>query len=761
MRILVLILGLVFGGAAAAPAAPFAKGGVLGVGAAEAGQAGAVVARSQDADALFWNPAGLDVAPGFDLAVNEGSGLGSTLQDEAFAHRGLLIPLGLAYGVGARQQVSAPDVVQDDYRLGVAFPFTEDGRLLAGFTVQALQARVASVNANGYGVDLGLRYLPPGLGDRLSLGLVAQDLQAGLAWPAGPPDDPEQLFQVGAAWALGPQSSVEFDGEATSDPGDPRGVSGGFKIGAQRWWGWPALGLERLVALRLGYLQNSSQDPASLGGQFSAGLGLAWKGWRLDASWTQGPPQLGPVQRVSLNYDLGAVHPSGGLPVVASTPAPVPAPVSVPVLTLRVSPASFDPAQDQGGLLIGVQAQGLAAARRSRVEIFGPLGESVAFREVSGVAQSFGWDGKLSRDQAAPPGSYRVAMTVLDAQGATVAAATAGFEMLAAPGPLVLAPEHATFAPLAQSSRPLARLTVGGRGIGARRWTLTVRPQTAGAPLRVLSGSGLPPLLAWNGRDHRGRRAPDGLYRLTLQVLGADGATRTAQASVEVDTRRPQVGLTARPRVFKAGSAGMSLRLSLGAGGGAPAHWTLRVQSVNGRDLRRFGGAGAPPRAVAWDGTDDAGNPVPAGTLFYADGVVEMPSGAQARPPRLALASRPGEPALPFRVPLKTLHFGVGDDAVALGDFKALKDAATVVKQYSADYAVQVLGHAAPGESGPGGLGELELSFLRAKAVRDFLVDGEGLKPARIQASGVGAGDKASGEGGASQRRVDVILYAK
>jgi outer membrane protein OmpA-like peptidoglycan-associated protein len=183
---------------------------------------------------------------------------------------------------------------------------------------------------------------------------------------------------------------------------------------------------------------------------------------------------------------------------------------------------------------------------------------------------------------------------------------------------------------------------------------------------------------------------------------------------------------------------------------------------LDGRPLRSFEGVGSPPELVAWNGAASDGQAVAAGALYYADFLVEMESGAQARLPRLALASRPQEPTLPFRVPLKTLRFAQGDESIALDDFKALKDAAAAVKQYKSDYAVQVLGHAAQGESGRDGLGELELSFLRARAVRDFLVDAEGLDPDRVQASGVGAEDKGGAdEGGDRQRRVDLILYAK
>ncbi len=95
---------------------------------------------------------------------------------------------------------------------------------------------------------------------------LARDIQAGLDWPAGPRSDPAQLFQMGLGWAFDKSSSVEFDGEFVSDPSFPQRGSQGFKVGGERWWGLPRLGLERVAALRLGYQQSSALVPAALGG---------------------------------------------------------------------------------------------------------------------------------------------------------------------------------------------------------------------------------------------------------------------------------------------------------------------------------------------------------------------------------------------------------------------------------------------------------------------------------------------------------------
>jgi outer membrane protein OmpA-like peptidoglycan-associated protein len=159
---------------------------------------------------------------------------------------------------------------------------------------------------------------------------------------------------------------------------------------------------------------------------------------------------------------------------------------------------------------------------------------------------------------------------------------------------------------------------------------------------------------------------------------------------------------------------------------------------------------------------DEAGKEVADASLYYADLSVEMESGAMARLPRLALASRPVEPKQPFRVPLQTLRFEAGEEVIALEDYGGLKEAASAVKKYSNDYVVVVAGHSSPAENGRNGLGELELSFLRAKAVRDYLVESEGLDPKRVRSAGFGSGQPAPGDGGRERdRRVEVILYAQ
>jgi outer membrane protein OmpA-like peptidoglycan-associated protein len=746
--------------AASLAAAPFDKGGVLGEGAHAAAQAGAVVARPDIAEGIWWNPAGLGLRHDLQLGLGYGDVLGGTHFDSAFSHRGWLDEAGLGYGLGYRRTGFDVDVAEEEYALALAFPFTEDGRLQTGLTLRALQDRVLDLRASGYGVDLGLHYRAPAPVEGLSAGIAVRDLQASLEWPAGPRADPAQLFQFGLAWAFDANSSLEIDSEFVSDPSAPSRGTQGFKLGGERWWDLPRFGLKHLAALRLGFAQSNGLAGTVLGGEFSAGLGLQFRGASVDYAFTQGSGSFGPSHRLSADYAFSAApaeRPS-------ETPAPTPGPGAKPAeaakleLGLTAEPALFNPARGQA-LILQVQAPAGAKADNSYIEIKPLSGPAVAVQRVDGIAKSLKWDGQRPGGGEAPPGAYSALLRAFDAEGRTLAAAEAKFTLERGSGKLRLSPEADIFAPIAQSVRPEARLAVGYDGSDAQRWTLSVAKAGEARPLRVSSGKGLPKGLSWNGKDRGGKRAPDGTYDLRLDLLLRGGTTVTAKAQVSIDTRRPRLDLEAVPRVFDGGT-GLSFKTGLNGEAGILSRWTLRVESLEGKALRSFEGAGAPPASVAWNGKDENGKAVAPGALFYADFRVETESGALATLPRTSLASKLEAPKLPFRVPLLTLHFSEGDEVIALEDYAGLKEAAAAVKKYSSDYVVQVEGHASGGESGRGGLGDLELSFLRAKAVRDYLIDSEGLDAGRVKPAGVGD-EGADSTDAAKSRRVEVILYAQ
>ncbi len=338
---------------------------------------------------------------------------------------------------------------------------------------------------------------------------------------------------------------------------------------------------------------------------------------------------------------------------------------------------------------------------------------------------------------------------------------------LAAAGELKLQADSDVFAPLAQSRRPAAGFSVGYSG-ETQSYSLVITRQGSASPLRTLKGKKLPRSLRWDGKDQQGKTVPDGSYSATLRVLPQGGGPAlSASTGVDVDTRRPELKVSAYPRIFDPNDPSRPVRAETRVEklSGIPLRWEALIETLEGRRIKLFEGRGALPEAILWNGAGDTGEKAPPETIFYLSVSLEMESGAMAKAPRLALGSEVSafsqKDAL--KVTLATVKFVPGDEVVALDDYAALKEAAEAVKKYGAEYLVQVLGYADDREAGGQSTGPLELSYLRAKAVRDFLVDA-GLDAGRVKAMGFGnerpQGDN-SDEGRAKNRKVDVVLYTK
>jgi outer membrane protein OmpA-like peptidoglycan-associated protein len=688
--------------------------------------------------------------------------------------RGWLEALDLGYGLGYRHVGFRNAASEEELGLGLAFPFTQDRRLNLGLALRALQSRlgVPGVDARGYGLDLGVGYHPPFFSDALRFGLAIRDFQSELNWSTGVDANPVQLLQAGVAWNFDPDASIEFDSEMASDPatGSPSGQ--GFKLGAERWWDLKHYGLKHLAALRLGYYQSSALAPSALGGLLNFGLGIQYQGLSVDYAFGQDVSTLGPTHRVSAAYRFGGE--AGPRP--SATPSPTPGtlePAAPLSLKLEAAEAVFRPLSGAARQTLTLKATGSQdAVEQTHFEIQPLQGASFYAESRRGLPLDWSWDGRQQSGAWAAAGAYRAQISAVDAQGRTLAAAQASFRLDLGSGPgLRLLPEADIFAPIGQSERRTANLAVGYQGTDVSRWTLNIFRESAPArPLRILRGRKLPAKLSWDGFNSKGARVPDGGYRLQLVLERSGGGPLTAETRLDVDTRRPNLDLSADPKVFEPKSGPNAVTFGLGqgdgAGGGIPARWSLSVETLTGKKLKSFGGKGSPPPQVLWNGTDEGGKAVPGGALYYVDFTVAMESGALARLPRVTLASNLAEPTQPFKVTLQTLHFEEGEEGIPLEEFPGLREAAAAIKKSATDYVVLVGGYAAPGESGKAGLGELELSFLRAKSVRDFLVDSEGLPADKVKVQGHGAkapaaGSEASPAARAQARSAEVIIYAQ
>jgi outer membrane protein OmpA-like peptidoglycan-associated protein len=333
---------------------------------------------------------------------------------------------------------------------------------------------------------------------------------------------------------------------------------------------------------------------------------------------------------------------------------------------------------------------------------------------------------------------------------------------------LALQVDSDVFAPGNGSRRPLANFAISGGGAAVQGFSLAITRQGSLQVLRSLKGRILPKALHWDGRNQQGRVVPDGSYIATLRATLRSGQTLSASVRLDVDTRKPSLGLEAYPTIFDPNDPARALSLSPRTDKltGIPSRWEILIESLGGARVRLLEGRGSAPEKLQWNGLDDHGQKVPSESLYYVTYNLEMESGALAKSPRLVLGSEitafAGQSAI--KVTLASAKFLPDDEGITLEDYKSLKEAADAVKKYGAEYLVQVLGYADSQEA-KGPVGAMELSFLRAKAVRDYLVESGALDPERVKSMGFGAerpsADNATDEGRAKNRKVDVILFTK
>jgi hypothetical protein len=141
----------------------------IGVGARPVGMGGAYTALADDANALFWNPAGLALDPGFRADVT----MMKLLQSVSYASAGLVAPIGRRVAVGcAGGYLSASDIRRDelgqevgtfglsDIVIGPGVAWRPLPGLGVGLGAKYVASRIDSFHAYAFSFDGGAIYQP-------------------------------------------------------------------------------------------------------------------------------------------------------------------------------------------------------------------------------------------------------------------------------------------------------------------------------------------------------------------------------------------------------------------------------------------------------------------------------------------------------------------------------------------------------------------------------------------------------------------------
>ena len=293
---------------------------LIGGGARAAAMGGAAVALSADADAIYWNPAGLASVTRPEAGATHALYLGDTYDALAAAvplgNRGVLrkeelgsrsgraaatayypaesdmgvVAVGLArMGYAAQEGRDAArrptgTFSASDYSASLAYARRVGGGFSAGLAVKRAQTRLADSSAGATALDAGGVL---DLGTRFSwrFGAAVRNLGQDLRFS-------EQASPLPLTFAAG-ASAEPFRGLLLTGEVQRRSKSGttAGSFGAE-------YRLHSVVALRAGYLQDRGPSATRWGGP-TGGLGLGWGRLRVDYSFAPFGA-LGTVQTISI-----------------------------------------------------------------------------------------------------------------------------------------------------------------------------------------------------------------------------------------------------------------------------------------------------------------------------------------------------------------------------------------------------------------------------------------------------------------------------
>ena len=262
----------------------------LGAGARSAALGSAYVALADDATAGYWNAAGLSALSGRQVHLTHAEHFSGLIQRDfvAVARPGRLLH-GMALslvrmGIGDIHFTELPDPLQPpstdnrpliasteqsaDYALYLSGSRRLGARLSLGLSAKAIYRQVASINAYGFGLDLGVRYQ---LSHQIALAANVRDATTTpIVWNTDSTDRIQPSLLLGVAYAIPIAEGQTTALLATRSGGDASTATDDVPLNA---------GLEyrhRYIALRAGLEEGRQSFGLGLTPHHSLDLDLAY-----------------------------------------------------------------------------------------------------------------------------------------------------------------------------------------------------------------------------------------------------------------------------------------------------------------------------------------------------------------------------------------------------------------------------------------------------------------------------------------------------
>lgn len=462
--------------------------------------------------------------------------------------------------------------------------------------------------------------------------------------------------------------------------------------------------------------------------------------------------------------------------VVTDSTAPFAIRTVAPAVALAASPAVISPDGDgrQDELMVHVTYD--TAVESARFVLYGPEGPLDAqLPEPS--EQPVAWIPRSRDGDVLPDGTYELVFEGTDAAGNTGRSERVAFAIDTRPVSGFVRVSAGAFAPREHSGGTITFTPVLPVRERLEEWVVSLEDEEGTEVVVLAEGHGDSPgaPVVWDGSDSHGRIVADRLYRAVLRARYGHGPQVLARSpAVRVDTTPPEVTVDLSPQPFSPDGDGRDdiLEFRISAEDESPlAYWILEIQEPNGEFFADFGGTGAPPPQVRWDGRASNGELVVSaerypwilevadslGNIQVVRGTVQVdilvePFGDGYRIQIPSITFPPDSPTLVL----------TGDDEAAIQNRMVLERLTEILQRFP-QYTILVEGHAVnlSGTSREEEEELLPLSRARAQAVREALL-AAGIPARMVTAEGRGGTrplvDHRDERNRWKNRRVDFIL---
>lgn len=346
-----------------------------------------------------------------------------------------------------------------------------------------------------------------------------------------------------------------------------------------------------------------------------------WTGDLADLSWAGDDESGGILPDGAYTYELSSADSAGNR--YSSGLIPVRIETEKKAVRLDIDQRAFSPNGDgvRDVLTLGATVQAPERVKEYELRIVaqeGPLTmTAVRTWKGSAIPQKFTWSGETDSGPAAPDGRYAAGMTVRYTNGDEVDAATPYFTLDRVFPSIETKASLSIFSPNGDGRSDL--LEISQRSAAGDDWTGTITASD-GQVVRNYTWKGEATSFVWDGKDETGAMARDGQYRyVAVSSDQAGNRTQSRELFFSLENEKKTVRLDIDLPAFSPNDDGIKDLLVVGVA----AQFPERISSYELGIYPASSGSSLPVRvwkgsvdvrtAYAWDGTTEAGIPVPDG----------------------------------------------------------------------------------------------------------------------------------------------------